>query len=133
MPTGDALHRKCQQHTQSLSEHDAPRVFCRFLGSVRISTSGKQSAMRADTSAVGFERRQLALLLQQQASQKHPHTITFKFGHSCVGADLEGGTVSFRRGGKGAELTTLPFDLLVGADGQNSRVRELLEDQVHHV
>ena len=90
--------------------------------------------MKANSSAIGFERRQLAHMLKEQAVARHPHSISFKFGLLCSGADLERGSVTFRSqgatSGSSSELVSQRFDFLVGADGQNSRVRDLLEDQV---
>ena len=104
----------------------------RFLGNIRVSSSGKRTARKADSDAIGLERRQLAQILHEQASARHPHTIKFKFGLQCVGAVLEDKVVTFRPCGSAAhdELIKERFDFLIGADGQNSRVRDLLEDQV---
>ena len=60
---------------------------------------------------------------------KHPNRVKFKFGHTCSGADLHAKSVTFKQQDSG-ELSKQRFDLLIGADGQNSRVRDLLEDQV---
>jgi 2-polyprenyl-6-methoxyphenol hydroxylase-like FAD-dependent oxidoreductase len=118
---------------------------CRFLGSVQIDVRGKHRATRADASAVGFERRQLAQLLKEQTQARHPERVTFRFGLRCVSADLEAQKILFRpvraaepqpdattlpKDSADDELETFKYDLLIGADGQNSRVRDLLDDQV---
>ena len=104
----------------------------RFLGSVNINAKGKKRASKSQQeTAVGFERRQLAQLLRDQAAERHPDRIRFEFDRTCAGGNLEGGVVTFRRG-EGERLVEERFDLLVGADGQNSRVRALLEDQARH-
>lgn len=111
---------------------DASRASRRFLGSVNFNATGKKRASKSQQqTAVGFERRQLAQLLRDQAAERHPDRIRFAFDRKCAGGDLEGGSVTFQQGGSD-ELVTERFDLLLGADGQNSRVRALLEDQVRH-
>jgi 2-polyprenyl-6-methoxyphenol hydroxylase-like FAD-dependent oxidoreductase len=102
---------------------------CRFLGSVSISARGKIRGRKAETSALGFERRQLAQMLREEASEQYPYRIAFEFDMKCLGGDLEAGKLTFQTS-RSSELKTCRFDLLIGADGQNSRVRAILEDQV---
>lgn len=115
------------------------RFTSRYLGSVNISAKGKQRATQAQdpSSAIGFERRQLAQTLKDQVEARHASSVKFRFGLRCVGANLGSGSITFHdeshsNGATGADNGTLKlrYDLLVGADGQNSRVRDLLEDQV---
>jgi 2-polyprenyl-6-methoxyphenol hydroxylase-like FAD-dependent oxidoreductase len=96
---------------------------------VSISAKGKMRSSKSEVSSLGFERRQLAQTLRKTASERYPHNITFEFDMKCLGGNLDDGKVTFQTS-KSPKLQTREFDLLIGADGQNSRVRALLEDQV---
>lgn len=106
-----------------------PENICRLLGSVRFSARGKMRGSKSEGSVLGFEPRQLAQMLRKTASEQYPHRIVFEFGMKCLGGNLDDGKVTFQTS-KSSKLQTCTFDLLIGADGQNSRVRDLLEDQV---
>lgn len=102
---------------------------CRYLGSVRVGTDGNAVAFQAETDALACERRELAESLRKHAAASNPAKIAFKFGYECVGADLKDGAITFKDLNSD-RLKPVSFDLLVGADGQCSRVRDILEDQV---
>lgn len=86
-------------------------------------------AFQAESDALACERRELAESLRKHAAASNPAKIAFKFGYECIGGDLVNGGVTFKDSVSGA-LKPASFDLLVGADGQCSRVRDILEDQV---
>lgn len=101
----------------------------RMLGSVSISARGKVRAIASPGDSAGFSRAQLARALKDAACEQHPARLAFHFGWRCVGGDLDARKLTFKHAQDGT-LRTVTYDFLVGADGQNSRVRDLLEDQV---
>lgn len=106
-------------------------AWSRYLGTVRVDTEGNPVAFQAESDALACERRALAESLRKHAAASNPAKIAFKFGYECAGGDLERGEITFRKLFSDT-LTPASFDLLIGADGQCSRVRDILEDQVRH-
>lgn len=70
-------------------------------------------------------RVQLALDLIAAAKEAYPGEICYHFNHDLSRVDFEAQRASFV-GPNGHPLGTVSYDLLIGADGANSRVRDLL-------
>ena len=103
---------------------------CRYLGTVRVDHRGASVAFRSEHAAtLACERREFAESLRRHAAATYPGRILFRYGCLAFGADLEGGVVTLKDQDSG-DMITAKFDLLIGADGENSRVRGFLEDQV---
>jgi len=63
------------------------------------------------------------------AAEEH-EDVHFHFDHTCTGVDLERRVVRFRRGGEKGEEVEREVDLLFGADGANSALRQAMEQEV---
>eukprot|EP00892_Ulva_mutabilis_P008911 jgi/Ulvmu1/6392/UM003_0020.1 len=100
-----------------------------FLGTVRVDHRGQSVAFESEREALACERREFAESMRRHAAATFPGRILFRYGWLAFGADLEGGVVTLKDQETG-ETAAAQFDLLVGADGENSRVRDFLEDQV---
>lgn len=90
---------------------------------------GATVAFRTEREALACERREFAESLRRHAAATYPGRILFRYGWLAFGADLDGGVVTLKDQASG-ETVSAKFDLLVGADGENSRIRDIVEDQV---
>ncbi len=70
-------------------------------------------------------RLQLAMHLIAAAEEAYPGQITYHFDHSLDRVDFDQQQASFTRQ-NGQHIGSFSYDLLIGADGANSRVRDLL-------
>ena len=63
------------------------------------------------------------------AAEEH-EDVHFHFDHHCTNVDLDRNVVAFRQGGEAGEEVEREFDLLFGADGANSALRQAMEREV---
>lgn len=96
---------------------------------MRVDNRGQSVAFRSERVALACERREFSESLRRHAAATYPGRILFRYGWLAFGADLDGGVVTLQEQETG-ETVAAKFDLLIGADGENSRVRGFLEDQV---
>ncbi|KAK9794596.1 hypothetical protein WJX73_002898 [Symbiochloris irregularis] len=80
------------------------------------------------SSKVLVERMELVRHLIDRANKLCGGTITWHWEYACEAVDVQQQRVTFS-GPDGSKISTA-FDLLLGADGVNSRVRSALEKQV---
>mmetsp|Transcript_4575 Transcript_4575/g.11086 ORF Transcript_4575/g.11086 Transcript_4575/m.11086 type:complete len:546 (-) Transcript_4575:53-1690(-) len=103
----------------------APGCGVRFDGSLRHTTKGT-SLMPNTEGSVCVDRAALARHMVIHAQEEFPE-IEFHFSMKCKGVDTARRCISFEDGeGSTVEAT---YDLLVGADGANSAVREALASE----
>ena len=74
-------------------------------------------------------RLQLGIHLIAAAKQAYPDQIRYHFHHSLDSIDFDAQQTSFT-GQRGESAGRFSYDLLIGADGANSRVRGLLHVSV---
>lgn len=76
-------------------------------------------------------RGALAGALVQSCQAQHADRVTFHFGQELSRVDAASSTTSFRAvgGGAAAEGAPITFDLIVGADGASSALRQALQRQ----
>ena len=94
-------------------------------GTVRHSRQGQVTVSREEGN-VTFSRSGLAQYLIEQATAMFPDAIRFHFAAPCTGIDADGQVARFAPEG-GQEEAIVPYDLLVGADGVGSGVRDALQ------
>lgn len=73
-----------------------------------------------------FSRNALAAALQSAAEKRGD--ITVHFNVKCLGADVEKGQIQYQKRGEASTSLSPEYDLLIGADGVNSQVRESMEN-----
>lgn len=103
-------------------------------GSVYAYKSGKrvEDPFTPDTRIVGVDRQGLAAFLVNEASARHPQGITFHWHAQPAAFDLQAKTLTCQVGsssthtGTGSGPLELRYDLLIGADGSGSAVRDAL-------
>jgi 2-polyprenyl-6-methoxyphenol hydroxylase-like FAD-dependent oxidoreductase len=61
-------------------------------------------------------------------TEHHPSDVDFSFQTTVTDVDVEAGTLSYQVDGQNP--TTREFDLIIGADGAGSRVRQAMQSQV---
>lgn len=124
-----------------------PNVF-KSKGTVRHGKDGKVRVGREEDNLT-YSRSELAQLLIEAARKRHPDRIRFHFGAACKALDLGGRTATFEvasggiggaaDGATGATSSSsissgreeaVQYDLLVGADGIGSAVRQQLQAQL---
>jgi len=73
-------------------------------------------------------RSDLAMSITANVRDKNPEKITFHFQHPCIDVDLTMQQVRFRN--QDNNIVKQGFDLLVGADGANSQIRNAMEKEI---
>jgi kynurenine 3-monooxygenase len=100
-------------------------------GSVFHQSNGKTRLTSRQTPLFMLDRTQLVIALLKTLSETYDHSrLNIHFDHSCTGVNFETKTATFRNTAvipTEAE-TTVSYDLLVGADGARSRIREAFFD-----
>lgn len=93
---------------------------------VRVTSKNEiiQGEVRKDGSIIG-ERSDIAKSIIFDVNEKYRDKIEFKFNCTCECVDFERQIVKFKN--ERNEMIEEAFDLLIGSDGINSRVRAELQ------
>eukprot|EP00210_Caulerpa_lentillifera_P004352 g4150.t1 len=74
------------------------------------------------------ERNDLAKHIIDSVRSKNPDKVVFHFEHTCVGIKLEDQEIQFQN--QDNTIIKKSYDLLIGADGANSEVRTVMENEI---
>eukprot|EP00798_Chlamydomonas_sp_ICE-L_P016017 gene16017-22155_t len=95
-------------------------------GTVRIDKKGKKTVVKEEGN-VTFSRSDLAQFLIDTAKARHPGKIEFHFEADVEAVDFEKNEIAFQQG---SSKVSASYDLLVGADGAGSKVRDSLASYI---
>lgn len=118
--------RKALRAINGLEEAIADQsVFCQ--GTIIHQKNGKSRDIPRKNSILSIDRNCLVTVLLKQLTQTYtPDQVQVHFNSECTQVDQTAKIVSFKL--SGGESITNHYDLLVGADGARSRVREYLAE-----
>lgn len=98
-------------------------------GTIMHRASGKDRVIPRKTSSLMIDRLQLVMvLLKWLSDQSSSEQLNVQFDCRCIDLNLSTQTVTFEQTG---EVFTCTYDVVVGADGARSRVREALAEQAN--
>lgn len=99
-------------------------------GTVMHRASGKHRVIPRQNSTLALDRNRLvAILLAYLTEHYTPEEMTVQFDCRCVGLDSSTQTIALQNSDNAP--FTISYDLLVGADGARSQVREALAAQAN--
>lgn len=99
-------------------------------GTIMHRASGKNRVIPRDNPTLTLDRNRLvAVLLTYLAEHYAPEDISVQFDCQCSGVDPSNQIVTFQ--GSDDQIFTIGYDLLVGADGARSKIREALAAQTN--
>ncbi|MFB2971691.1 FAD-dependent oxidoreductase [Aerosakkonema sp. BLCC-F183] len=99
-----------------------------MLGAVSHQKNGKQRFLRRRKPLFALDRTSLTIVLLQKLTEKYDNSrFNIRFDSKCSAVNFEAKTVTFQNiaetAPEGGEFTVY-YDLLIGADGASSVVRE---------
>ena len=101
----------------------AESVFCN--GTIVYRNKGNARQIPRKHPILTIDRNRLVSILLQQLMEQHsPEQVSVHFGCTCTQVDGAGQTVTLET--ESGEVFTVAYDVLVGADGARSPVREYL-------
>ncbi|MGI0486689.1 FAD-dependent oxidoreductase [Pantanalinema rosaneae CENA516] len=108
------------------AEIDAVSV--KMVGTVFHQTNGKRRETKRKQPLITLDRTRLVIVLLEQLAQLQPDPrLTIRFNCQCTELDLAAKVATFQTvHTESPETFTVEYDLLIGADGANSTVREQL-------
>lgn len=103
-------------------------VSVKMVGTVFHQSNGQRRETKRQKPLVTLDRTQLVIVLLEQLAQLQPDPrLTIRFNCQCTDIDLATKTARFQTvNSESPESFTVEYDLLIGADGANSIVREQL-------
>jgi kynurenine 3-monooxygenase len=110
-------------------EAEIEAVSVKMVGTVFHQTNGKQRETKRNKPLITLDRTQLVIVLLEQLAQLQPDPrLTIRFNCQCTEIDLAAKAAKFQTvNSETSETFTVEYDLLIGADGANSVVREQLQ------
>eukprot|EP00210_Caulerpa_lentillifera_P004349 g4147.t1 len=100
-----------------------------FLGVMNMKSNGEFIPPRRGQKITFITQRlDLAKHIISTVKGNTPDDVHLNFEHSCIGVDLTKKEVSFQYNDNA--VVKKSYDLLVGADGSNSQIREAMEEQI---
>lgn len=94
-------------------------------GTVVHGKNGKTRVLSRQKPLFALDRTQLVItLLEQLTTRYHSDRLTLHFDCKCVAVDFEQQTITFENSAAGTSQTR--YDLLIGADGAHSVIRDHL-------
>jgi kynurenine 3-monooxygenase len=104
----------------------AQGVFCQ--GTIVYRNKGKARRIPRKNSILSIDRNRLVtVLLQQLMEQDSADQVKVHFGYTCIQVDGKAKTVTLQP--EQGDTVTVAYDVLVGADGARSQVRNYLVQQ----
>ncbi|BAY16579.1 putative kynurenine 3-monooxygenase [Nostoc sp. HK-01] len=92
-------------------------------GAVLHQKNGKTRVFSRKYSQLSLDRTSLVIKLLEQLTIKGGNQVNLHFNHQCTQVDFAAKQVKFKKLDSEAEIT-VDYDLLIGADGARSVVRE---------
>ncbi|MBD2593488.1 FAD-dependent monooxygenase [Nostoc spongiaeforme FACHB-130] len=92
-------------------------------GAALHQKNGKTQVFSRNYSQLSLDRTSLVIKLLEQLAIKGGNQVNFHFNHECTQVDFAAKQVKFKKLDTDAEIT-VNYDLLIGADGSRSVVRE---------
>ena len=107
---------------EAISAH---RVFCQ--GTIMYGKKGKVRQIPRQTPVLTIDRNRLVSILLKHLTETHnPSQVKVHFNCECIAVDGTAKTVTLKL--KEGDNFTVHYDLLVGADGARSQIRDYLTE-----
>lgn len=107
---------------------DIDQVSVKMVGTVFHQTNGQRRLTKRKKPLITLDRTRLVIVLLEQLAQLQPDPrLTIRFDCQCTEIDFTAKTAKFQAGNsESPDVFTVEYDLLIGADGAKSTVRDQL-------